>query len=137
MGSGSSIMERLIGNLSFYRSIIFVLILLCSALVYPHSGGLNSSGCHNVTATGGYHCHRGSSSSGRASLSNEEISNVGLILGSAAIITGVTLGIIANTKSNQWQKYNIYKDPAKLKFIIQPYADGHQFGLKWSAPVHD
>lgn len=23
-----------------------------------HGGGLNSSGCHNETATGGYHCHR-------------------------------------------------------------------------------
>ena len=23
-----------------------------------HGGGLNSSGCHNKTATGGYHCHR-------------------------------------------------------------------------------
>lgn len=24
-----------------------------------HGGGLNSAGCHNETATGGYHCHRG------------------------------------------------------------------------------
>ena len=23
-----------------------------------HGGGLNSDGCHNETATGGYHCHR-------------------------------------------------------------------------------
>ena len=23
-----------------------------------HGGGLDSSGCHNETATGGYHCHR-------------------------------------------------------------------------------
>ncbi|QXT40474.1 YHYH domain-containing protein [Jannaschia sp. J12C1-MA-4] len=22
-----------------------------------HSGGLNRSGCHNETRTGGYHCH--------------------------------------------------------------------------------
>lgn len=22
-----------------------------------HSGGTNSAGCHNETATGGYHCH--------------------------------------------------------------------------------
>ena len=26
--------------------------------VAAHGGGLNSSGCHNETATGGYHCHR-------------------------------------------------------------------------------
>ena len=25
--------------------------------VLAHSGGLNSAGCHNETATGGYHCH--------------------------------------------------------------------------------
>ena len=24
-----------------------------------HGGGLNKDGCHNETATGGYHCHRG------------------------------------------------------------------------------
>ena len=28
-----------------------------------HPGGLNSEGCHNNRKTGGYHCHRGSSSS--------------------------------------------------------------------------
>ena len=26
--------------------------------VAAHGGGLNSAGCHNETATGGYHCHR-------------------------------------------------------------------------------
>lgn len=25
--------------------------------VLAHGGGLNSAGCHNETATGGYHCH--------------------------------------------------------------------------------
>ena len=30
-------------------------------LAYAHPGGLNRSGCHNVRATGGYHCHRASS----------------------------------------------------------------------------
>ncbi|WP_353407588.1 YHYH domain-containing protein [Pseudoteredinibacter isoporae] len=27
-----------------------------------HGGRLNSQGCHNNRKTGGYHCHRGSSS---------------------------------------------------------------------------
>ena len=26
--------------------------------VAAHGGGVNNSGCHNETATGGYHCHR-------------------------------------------------------------------------------
>ena len=31
-----------------------------SAPVYGHGGGLDRYGCHRETATGGYHCHRGS-----------------------------------------------------------------------------
>ena len=30
--------------------------------VVAHPGGLNAEGCHNNRKTGGYHCHRGSSS---------------------------------------------------------------------------
>lgn len=38
-----------------------------TASVSAHPGGLNFQGCHNNRRTGGYHCHRGSSSSpGRA-----------------------------------------------------------------------
>jgi hypothetical protein len=40
-----------------------LLILVCSALStysFSHGGGLNAQGCHNETATGGYHCHRSS-----------------------------------------------------------------------------
>lgn len=35
----------------------FTLTVL-SPSVYAHGGGLDSSGCHNETATGGYHCHQ-------------------------------------------------------------------------------
>lgn len=31
--------------------------------VLSHPGGLNAEGCHNNRKTGGYHCHRGPSSS--------------------------------------------------------------------------
>ena len=34
----------------------FILLPLQDAL--SHGGGLNQDGCHNETATGGYHCHR-------------------------------------------------------------------------------
>ena len=48
-----------------------IVALLASALTVglpaipaaAHSGGLNSEGCHNNRKTGGYHCHRGPSSS--------------------------------------------------------------------------
>lgn len=36
--------------------------------VFAHPGGLNSEGCHNNRKTGGYHCHRGSSSAPQRAL---------------------------------------------------------------------
>ena len=45
------------------RKIILVLGVMFGLMLHPqqaaaHGGGLNSSDCHNETATGGYHCHR-------------------------------------------------------------------------------
>jgi hypothetical protein len=34
----------------------------CSKSAVAHPGGLNAEGCHNNRKTGGYHCHRGQSS---------------------------------------------------------------------------
>ena len=47
----------------FWRKSILALgvmfgLMLPLQQVAAHGGGLNSSGCHNETATGGYHCHR-------------------------------------------------------------------------------
>ena len=43
---------------------IRILVFCVYDFAYSHSGRTNSAGCHNVTATGGYHCHGGGSSSG-------------------------------------------------------------------------
>lgn len=40
-----------------------VIALAVPAAVSAHPGGLNSEGCHNDRKRGGYHCHRGNSSS--------------------------------------------------------------------------
>ena len=42
-------------------TILFVacFLVVTSYHAGAHGGGLNSAGCHNETATGGYHCHRG------------------------------------------------------------------------------
>ena len=40
-----------------------VSLLASGAPAYAHSGGLNAEGCHNDRRNGGYHCHRGNSSS--------------------------------------------------------------------------
>ena len=39
-----------------------LVLILCISLgfavaAFSHSGRTNSSGCHNDTKTGGYHCH--------------------------------------------------------------------------------
>jgi hypothetical protein len=50
----------------FSRAAIVILVLGGVPLTGPvlgHPGGLNAEGCHNNRKTGGYHCHRGSSSS--------------------------------------------------------------------------
>ena len=48
------------------KPIAIAALALCLAApvapAYGHGGGLNQDGCHRETATGGYHCHRGSSS---------------------------------------------------------------------------
>jgi hypothetical protein len=36
-----------------------VAAMVFSHLAWAHPGRTNSSGCHNVRATGGYHCHGG------------------------------------------------------------------------------
>jgi hypothetical protein len=33
-----------------------------------HPGGLNAEGCHNNRKTGGYHCHRGASSTSSSAM---------------------------------------------------------------------
>ena len=45
-----------------FKTLIFGLIIVFTTSIAAHGGGLNKQGCHNETKTGGYHCHRGSSS---------------------------------------------------------------------------
>ncbi len=47
------------------------LLLAFQTAALPHGGGLNSDGCHNNRKTGGYHCHRGSSSRPTPTIRNE------------------------------------------------------------------
>ena len=57
--------------MKFKLIVIFVILTFCVySVAYSHSGRTNSSGCHNVTATGGYHCHGGGSSSSSGSSSS-------------------------------------------------------------------
>ena len=43
-----------------FAALVGACFLIASSLpAGAHGGGLNKDGCHNETATGGYHCHRG------------------------------------------------------------------------------
>lgn len=39
------------------KTIIAIALIISAGFAQAHSGGTNSSGCHNETATGTYHCH--------------------------------------------------------------------------------
>lgn len=40
------------------KEIITIAVLaFASVAAFAHSGGTDSSGCHNDRKTGGYHCH--------------------------------------------------------------------------------
>jgi hypothetical protein len=70
-----------------------LLILACSALStysFSHGGGLNAQGCHNETATGGYHCHRSSYTPSNAVITSSSKSNPSSTANSSVIkkVTG-------------------------------------------------
>ena len=77
-------------------AILVTITFFVYDFAYAHSGRTNSSGCHNVTATGGYHCHSGGSSGGTSSRSGSgysrttlsEADQVLLIFG-AVIVIGI------------------------------------------------
>lgn len=74
--------------------VILVIFVFCVYdFAYSHSGRTNSAGCHNVTATGGYHCHSssGGSSGGSSSRSGSysQSDDFYLVLGIFVIVVGV------------------------------------------------
>lgn len=40
------------------KLLLATIILFISSLANPHSGGLDSYGCHNNRKQGSYHCHQ-------------------------------------------------------------------------------
>ena len=77
-----------------FKFLIILAILTFSVyrVAYAHSGRTNSSGCHNVTATGEYHCHGGGSSSSSSSSSPRSNSEEGdglLVVGGLIIVVAV------------------------------------------------
>ena len=53
-------------NIKSSFSIVIISVLLIHGTVLAHSGGTNSSGCHNDNIHGGYHCHNSGSTGGNS-----------------------------------------------------------------------
>ena len=86
-----------------FKLFVILAILTCSiySVAYSHSGRTNSSGCHNVRATGGYHCHGGGSSSSSSSRSSSTSSENDRIIQIGGIILLVIIcWAIIDTDSN-------------------------------------
>ncbi len=143
-----SVVDRMIGNLSFYRSIILVMILLCSVPAHSHVGIIDADGCHNNADGSGQHCNHGIDSSGGSAggfivgLGSDAAFvgnfNVAQAIVALAAVGGLVVLSIYLTKQNSWSgQHNLALESAKPKLKIQPYLDGHQFGFQWSVPVHD
>ena len=66
--------------LAFTAAICLSMIPIHNALA--HGGGLDRHGCHNETATGGYHCHRPSEDD-----DNDTLKTAGIAVG--ALLVGV------------------------------------------------
>ena len=72
--------------------ILIIFVFSTYDFAYSHSGRTNAAGCHNVTATGGYHCHnRGGSGSSNSSSSRYSLNenDINLLIGLTVIIVGV------------------------------------------------
>ena len=85
-----------------FKLLIILAILTFSiySVAYSHSGRTNSSGCHNVTATGGYHCHGGgSSSSSNSRSSGTDFGDNGAILVAGVIMLVVVCWAIIDPDS--------------------------------------
>lgn len=113
------------------RSKILVILLIFVFCVYDfaysHSGRTNASGCHNVTATGGYHCHgtKTNSSNGSSRIISESMETRLTdedILGLGIIIVGI-IGIGYLIYSKDTTKYLYLQsldNPISTRDIFMP-----------------
>ena len=79
-------MTPLTAQISYLKSFLSLLFVLIPIQAYPHSGGLNSEGCHNNRKTGDYHCHHGSQANSPVRSNIEQSGSRPLMPDSSAVI---------------------------------------------------
>ena len=107
---------------------VSLLTLPLSHAVYAHGGGLDRHGCHNETATGGYHCHR---------KNDEGEDNLWLALGAVAGL-GALLYLLYEVRKDQTTSLHIVpwaKDSESTGIALEYQIDrGHSVGLRSLSP---
>ena len=99
------------------------LVLTMGLLALPlseavaHGGGLNRDGCHNETATGGYHCHRDDNDTQESNDTQEDLETAGLVIG-GLLVLAITLRYLS--------------DDAQALHRLQIYSNGNRSDLIYS-----
>ena len=111
-----------------FRKLIVGVVVACFLLSYvpgawAHGGGLNREGCHRETATGGYHCHRGSAD-------DDKEESQELLIGVGAAVAALALWWLL-TRENNTSMSMVPQDPEPERsnpLIPTPYVVGDQDG---------
>ena len=96
-------------------TITGICFLIAPLHAFAHGGELNRDGCHNVTATGGYHCHRGSDEE-----DDVDWGTVGIVVGGL-----VLLAVVARVMTGQKGLSLTDTDAADWRMGVMPYLAGN------------
>ncbi|MCY4497254.1 MAG: YHYH domain-containing protein [Rhodospirillaceae bacterium] len=88
-----------------------ICFLIAPLPAFAHGGGLNRDGCHNVTATGGYHCHRG-----RDDEDDVDWGTIGIVVGGL-----VLLAVVARVMTGQKGLSLTDTNAADRRMGVTPY----------------
>ena len=112
----------MIGRLS---RVAFAAILAASPVsgALAHGGGLDSSGCHRETATGGYHCHR---SKGEDE-DDDTLKYVGMAAGAVVLGYVIWRWLECDEEASD-RSLNLHFAPAAR---ADPERSGAYYGVSW------
>ena len=102
--------------------LAFFLAISPTSGALAHGGGLDSSGCHRETATGGYHCHRSKDGG------NETLKYIGIAAG-AALAGILVLWWLDEDQDASNRSLNLHLGPDTRNGRER---GGRYYGLSWT-----